>query len=354
MIYRLVLSFLTAVIFTYVIIPSIINIAKIKRLTDEPDERRAHKRSIPTLGGIGIFAGTLFSIVMWTPFHLFGDLQYILCSFIIIFLIGAKDDIIPLTPYKKMIGLVCATLILVFKANIRITSFYGIFNIHELPYLWSVLITVFTILVIVNAINLIDGINALGGSMGLLIASVYGVWFYLADQVVLSIISFALVGSLIAFLKFNLTPAKIFMGDTGSLLIGIICSILTISFMEHSFYNSPQYNPVYAVPAVATAILFIPLFDMLRVFFLRIWSGQSPFTGDRRHMHHLLVDLGLNHLQATLVLVAVNSAVLLFAHSLQSLGNLMLIILMTIFGILLSYLLIFLKKQRAHWSHDTF
>jgi len=354
MIYRLVLSFLTAIIFTYLIIPSIINIAKIKRLTDEPDERRAHKRSIPTLGGIGIFAGTLFSIILWTPFHLFGDLQYILCSFIIIFLIGAKDDIIPLTPYKKMIGLVGATLILVFKANIRITSFYGILSIHELPYWWSVLITVFTILVIVNAINLIDGINALGGSTGILIASVYGVWFYLADQVVLSIISFALVGSLIAFLKYNITPAKIFMGDTGSLLIGIICSILTIRFMEHSYYNTPINNPVYAIPAVAVGILFIPLFDMLRVFIVRILSGQSPFTGDRRHMHHLLVDLGLNHLQSTIVLVCLNSAVLLFALTLQHIGNLLLLFSMSLFGLMVSFLLQYLKKHRSRFIHDTY
>ncbi|HEX5624498.1 MAG TPA: undecaprenyl/decaprenyl-phosphate alpha-N-acetylglucosaminyl 1-phosphate transferase, partial [Saprospiraceae bacterium] len=96
MLYRLVLSFLTALLLTYLIIPSIIKIAKLKRLTDEPSERGAHKRSIPTLGGIGIFAGVLFSIVLWTPFDVFGNLQYILCAFILIFLIGAKDDIIPL------------------------------------------------------------------------------------------------------------------------------------------------------------------------------------------------------------------------------------------------------------------
>ena len=143
MFYRLILSFLTSLIFTYLIIPSIIKIAKIKKLTDDPDERRAHKSSIPTLGGIGIFAGVLFSIVLWTPFHVFGDLQYILCAFIIIFLIGAKDDIIPLSPNKKMTGLVFASLILVFKANIRITSFYGIFNIEQLPYIWSILFTLF-------------------------------------------------------------------------------------------------------------------------------------------------------------------------------------------------------------------
>lgn len=354
MFYRLVLSFLTAFILTYLIIPSIINIAKIKRLTDEPDERRAHKRSIPTLGGIGIFAGVLFSIVLWTPFHVFGDLQYILCSFIIIFLIGAKDDIIPLTPYKKMLGLVFASLILIFKANIRITSFYGIFYIEELPYVWSLIITLFTILVIVNAFNLIDGINALGGSMGILIASAYGAWFYLADQIVLAIISFALVGSLIAFLKFNLTPAKIFMGDTGSLLIGMICSILTISFIELAYYSENPVSKIHAAPALAIGILFLPLFDMLRVFFVRILTGKSPFSGDRKHIHHLLVDSGLNHLQATIVLVGINALMILFVIKAQTLGNLLLLIFIVLFGILLTSALILLKRYKSKLGHDAF
>lgn len=352
MLYRLILSFLTAFLLTYLIIPSIINIAKKKMLTDDPDERRSHKRSIPTLGGIGIFAGVVFSIVLWTPFNVFGDLQYILCAFIIIFLIGAKDDIIPLTPYKKMLGLILASSILVFKANIRITSFYGIFYIDSLPYFWSIIISLFTIIVIVNAFNLIDGINALGASLGILIATTYGAWFYLADQVVLSIISFALVGSLIAFLKFNLTPAKIFMGDTGSLLIGMICSILSISFIELS-YNEP--NPLYKIlapPAVAIGILFVPLFDMLRVFFVRIFSGKSPFTADRQHIHHLMLDAGLNHLQATGVLIALNAIVLLTVVKSQAIGNLFLLLIIIAYGLTLTGVLLYIKKSKSLVSND--
>lgn len=352
MFYRLVLSFLTAFIFTYLIIPSIINIAKFKMLTDEPDERRAHKRSIPTLGGIGIFAGVLFSIVLWTPFNVFGDLQYILCAFIIIFLIGAKDDIIPLTPYKKMLGLIFASFILIFKANIRITSFYGIFYIDTLPYWISIIISLFTILVIVNAFNLIDGINALGGSLGILIATAYGSWFYLADQVVLSIISFALVGSLFAFLKFNLTPAKIFMGDTGSLLIGLICSILTISFIELAFQATNPLYKIISAPAVAIGILFLPLFDMLRVFFVRIIAGKSPFHPDRQHIHHLIVDAGLNHLQATSVLIAVNAVVMLVVVKAQAIGNLLLLLFIVSVGLLLIGLLLYLKKIKTPSIHD--
>lgn len=354
MFYRLVLSFLTAFILTYLIIPSIINIAKIKRLTDEPGERRSHKRSVPTLGGIGIFAGVLFSIVFWTPFDVFGNLQYILCAFILIFLIGAKDDIIPLTPYKKMLGLIIAASVLIFKANIRITSFYGIFYIEELPYLWSVLITLFTIIVIVNAFNLIDGINALGASMGILIASAYGSWFFLADQIVLSIISFSLIGSLVAFLKFNISPAKIFMGDTGSLLIGIICSILSISFIENCYYSTNPFAQINAAPAISIGILFLPLFDMCRVFFVRIIAGRSPFSADRQHIHHILTDAGLNHLQATFLLVALNALVILFVIKAQALGTAYLLLILITFSVVLAGLLLLLKKQKSPVPHDAY
>ncbi len=346
MFFRLILCFLSAFILTYIAIPSIINIAKAKRLTDDPDERRSHNSSIPTLGGIGIFAGVIFSIILWTPFEVFGNLQYILCAYVIIFLVGAKDDIIPLTPYKKLIGLLLATAIIIFKANIKITSLYGIFGVNDLIEWVSVLLSAFTILVIINAFNLIDGINGLGGSMGILISITFGTWFYMTDQIVLSIIAIALAGSLVAFLKFNITPAKIFMGDTGSLLIGINCAILTISFieMQDDLVSSPYR--VFAAPAVAMGILFMPLFDTLRVFIVRILMGRSPFSGDRLHIHHILVDSGWTHIQATALLIAINTIVILMALQFQKNGNLFLLASYGGIGISLSVMLYLVRKKR--------
>lgn len=339
--YHIVLCFLTSFILSYVAIPSIINIAKIKKLVDEPGERRSHDRSIPTLGGIGIFAGVIFSIILWTPFEVFGNLQYILCAFIIIFLIGAKDDIIPLTPYKKILGEIFACSILVFIANIRITSFYGIFSIEELPEWISILISIFTLIVIINSINLIDGINGLTASMGILICVTLGAWFYLADQIVLSIIAFALVGSLVAFLKFNITPAKIFMGDTGSLLVGIICAILIIRFIEVQNTITNTDLKIKAAPAVAVSILFLPLFDALRVFILRIIHSKSPFDPDRNHLHHAFVDKGFSHIQTSALLVFINAFAILLAVNFQKAGNLKLLGLLFLLGIIVS---VFAKK----------
>lgn len=346
--FDIVLAFITSFTLTYLAIPSIIHVAIKKNLTDEPGERRSHATSTPSLGGIGIFAGTLFSIILWTPFQYFGDLQYILCSFIIIFLIGAKDDIDPMSPSKKFLGELFAAAILVFKANVRLTSLYGIFGVQEIPYFASVVLSIFVIIVIINAFNLIDGINGLSGGLGTLISIVFGIWFLKADIGELAVVSFALAGSLIAFLKYNVTPAKIFMGDTGALLIGLVCSILTIQFIEYH-NNFPDSNYAFdAAPSMAIAILILPLFDTLRVFTIRLLNGKSPFHPDRNHIHHMMIDAGFSHTSASAILILVNVLFMLIAYSLQGLGNLSLLIIILLLAIMLSYILfrISTRKQK--------
>ncbi len=347
--YDIILSFLTAFTLTFMAIPSIISVAVKKRLMDEPGERRSHVVSTPSLGGIGIFAGMIFSIILWTPFRYFGDLQYILCSFIIIFLIGAKDDIDPMSPYKKFAGQIFAALILIFKAKVILTSFHGLFGIHEIPYPLAVILTLLTIIVIINAFNLIDGINGLSGSLGILISVVLGVWFYQIDRIEIAIVAFALSGSVLAFLKFNVTPAKIFMGDTGSLLLGTVCSILAIKFIElHKDLPDSQYAEFafQSAPAVAFGILILPLFDTLRVFVMRIAKGKSPFYPDRTHIHHLLIDCGLSHMQATSVLVLVNMFFIFIVVKLQHIGAMNLLILILGLAVLLTGLLQLISNNR--------
>lgn len=344
--YDVILSFITAFGLTYVAIPSIINIAQKKHLYDEPDERKSHDKRIPTLGGIGIFAGVIFSIILWTPFDVFGDLQYILCAFIIIFLIGARDDIDPVSPYKKLLGQIFASFILVFKANVKLTSLYGIFGIGAIPELASILLSMFTILVIINAFNLIDGINGLSGSIAVLIAGSLGSWFLLIGRIELAIVAFALVGSVIAFLRYNITPARIFMGDTGALLVGLVCAILAIKFIElhREIIGSPY--AFQAVPAVAIGVLILPLFDTLRVFTMRILRGRSPLHPDRNHIHHLLIDCGFSHMQATGILVIANLAFIVLAVRFQGLGSLNLLLLILALATGLSVLLFLLARRK--------
>lgn len=350
--YIIILSFLTAFMLTYFVLPSIISISKAKRLFDEPNKRSSHTVSTPSLGGIGIFAGAIFSIVLWTPFDDFGNLQYILCAFIIIFLIGAKDDIAPIAPSKKLIGQILAAAILIFKSDIRLSGFYGLFGVHD-P-LWDsfyVLLTIFTMLVIINSFNLIDGINGLAGSIGALITGTLGCWFFLIGRIEFAIVAFATAGAVIAFLKYNYTPAKIFMGDTGSLLIGLVSAILAIEFIDLNYQLEPDHPfRLEAVPAVAVGILILPLFDTLRVFTTRIIRRQSPFEPDRRHIHHLLIDFGLTHMEATAALVFTNILFIVFVFSLNR--QLELHVLLTLIVTLATLMTYYLHKSVLHKKLD--
>lgn len=321
-------SFLSAFTLTYFAIPSIIEIARNKHLYDEPGERSSHIVGTPSLGGIAIFAGAIFSIVFWTSFDQFGSLQYILCALLLLFLIGAKDDISPVSPTKKLIGQIMAASILVLKSDIRLESMYGLLGFHStLPEIAIFFITVLTILVIINAINFIDGLDGLAGSLFTLIAVSFGSWFFVTDHIEFAIIAFATAASVLAFLKYNFSPAQIFMGDTGSLVLGLISATLAIKFIDinHNLLDGTPFK-LQAGPAVAIGVLIIPLFDTIRVFTTRILRGQSPFQADRRHIHHLLIDYGYSHIKATTILVLVNMFFVTAVFSLHDKMNMHLLI----------------------------
>lgn len=351
--YDVLAAFLTAFLITYFATPSIIRVAFEKNLVDEPGERRSHSKSVPTLGGLGIFAGLIFSTTFWIPFDLqatlgTSKLQYILCAFIVIFLIGAKDDIIPLPASKKFAGQIFAAFILVYFANIKLTSLFGIMGVQEIPDYVGVPLSMLTIIVVINAFNLIDGINALSATIGCIICITFGYWFFRMQRLDLAILAASTTGSLVAFLRYNLS-AEIFMGDTGSLLIGLTASILSISFIQANL-NYVNEMSVQSVPAVAIGVMIIPLFDTLRVFTLRVLKRKSPFSPDRTHIHHLLIDLGLPHLTATTILGFVNLIFILLAFELQAIGTLELGVLLLLLAMLLVGFLKYLLAQKAKKS----
>lgn len=335
-------SFLSAFLLTYLAIPSIIKIARQKNLCDEPGWRRSHTQSTPSLGGVAIFAGVIFALGLWTPAHAFGELQPIISAFVIIFLIGLKDDISPLNPYKKLAGQIFAASILVFRSEVQLTSLHGIFGVETIPEVLGIVLSIFIILVLINAFNLIDGINGLSGSIGILVGMASGIWFSIVGEMALAIIAFSMAGALLAFLRFNITPAKIFMGDTGALLVGMISAVLAIRFIELHDEKVITAYPTFAfkaAPAMAVSMLILPLFDTLRVFISRALKGRSPLQPDRSHIHHLLIDHGFSHMQATGILISVNIFFIFVALTFQSLGPLYLILLLLLLACgLTSYL----------------
>jgi UDP-GlcNAc:undecaprenyl-phosphate GlcNAc-1-phosphate transferase len=300
----MILSFITAFSITFMVIPVIIQVARERALYDQPNERSAHLVPTPTLGGIGIFCGTFCALILWINPSDFGSLQYILVAFMLIFLAGARDDLIPMSPATKFIAQVLAAVILVYKSHICLGSLHGIMGLYKISELAGFIVSVVIIVGIINAFNLIDGINGLAASIGLLAGVIWGIWFLITGQQILAIIGLSMVGSLSAFLKYNFTPARIFMGDTGSQFIGMVCAILSLQFIEQQEGMSNYTAPFScSAPALAFSILIIPLFDTLCAFARRIFTGSSPFSPDKSHIHHLLVAKGYNHTQATGILV---------------------------------------------------
>ncbi len=325
---NILLSAALAFIITFFSIPVIIQVAKEKKLFDEPDERKVHKTVIPTLGGLGIFAGFIIACLMGTPPAMAAQLQFFMAACVVIFFLGLKDDILIISASKKFVGQLIAAGILIKFGGIRITDLHGFMGIHEIPNFAGILFTLLTIIVITNSFNLIDGVDGLAGSLGLLTTLIFGTYFYFIGETTFSVIAFSLSGALISFLIYNFSPAKIFMGDTGSLLLGLINSILVIKFINVANAATGQFA-ITSAPAIGFAILMVPLFDTLRVFGLRILDRRSPFSPDRTHVHHFLLDIGLNHRQITLTCVSVNIGFIVMAYLLRDLGT------STVIGLLL-------------------
>jgi UDP-GlcNAc:undecaprenyl-phosphate GlcNAc-1-phosphate transferase len=344
-------TILTSFAITFFAIPSIIKIAEIKHLFDVPDDRKSHATSVPTLGGLAIFAGMIFSLTFWSSQKEIVELQYIISAIIILFFIGMKDDLFNLVAYKKLLGQLIAAFILVHWAGIRITSFFGIFGIHELSTIEAYAFSMFTMIVITNSFNLIDGIDCLAGSVGVLAGTIFGTWFFFADQTQYVVLSASLVGSLLAFLYYNRTPSKIFMGDTGSLMVGAVLSILAIKFIEmNRVIPIEGPNKIQGIPVVTIGILIIPLFDTLRVFTARMIQGRSPFAPDRNHLHHLLIDLGLTHMKATLYLIAFNLLIVGIVFYTQSIRSEIILSVVLSLCLLGSYFLAFLRNKKNRFS----
>jgi len=297
---QIIIGSIIAFLVTFYAIPVIMKVAEMKKLYDVPDERKIHKQPIPSLGGFGIFVGFAVALLLMLDFSSMPSMQYYFAAFLIIFFLGIKDDIVILSAQKKFIGQLLVAAILMFKAKLLITNMHGFMGASSIPYTLQHFLTLFTIIVIINAFNLIDGVDGLAGTLALISSAVFGTFFLMNKDYGYAAIAFTLSASVLAFLIYNYNPAKIFMGDTGSMLIGLVNTILVIHFIETA--GSAVNYKVTAVPALGFGILLLPLMDTLRVFGIRIMHGRSPFSPDRNHIHHILLDRGLNHRMVTLSL----------------------------------------------------
>lgn len=348
--YQSVLAFLVACFVSIVSIPVVIKISELKSLMEKPGERRSHSTPTPTFGGIAIFAAILIAYFLWPSIDQTDvyrtDLS--VAGMTILFFIGIKDDLVGIDPNKKILFQVLAAMILIFFGDLRVDYLYGIMGLHHIDEVISILLTCFIFIALTNAINLIDGIDGLAGGIATIASGTFGAWFLLTNHFTMACLAFTLAGALLGFLRFNFSKtSKIFMGNTGSLIIGFMLAFFAVRFV--SLNASYRFEPTafFNAPIIAIVILIVPIFDTLRVFLVRILARRSPFSADRNHMHHILLDNGLTHAQATVVLCGASllNTILFFLLHRNITNTQSLLILGGLFGLYM--ITSFMLKMRA-------
>lgn len=310
-----ILAMVLGAFLSYLVIPIVVKISKAKGLMDTPNDRTSHVGLVPSLGGVAIFTGVILgSTLFMTPDHLEGPLRYIVAAIFILFLIGQKDDIIGISPIKKLFAEILAALILIVLGNFRFTTLFGLGGIHEIPVWASLILSLIVYVGIINAFNLIDGIDGLASGTGIMASFAMGSWMYGIGEHGMAVLAWSLTGSLLPFFYFNVFGGKnkLFMGDTGSLMIGLLMALFASVICgrelpeDHLFYMK-------AAPAVLFAVLIYPLFDLMRIIAIRIINGQNPFIADRQHIHHLLLSVGWSHRRSTFYILLINAVDIIWA-----------------------------------------
>ncbi len=315
---KIVGTFLVGFLVTLGVIPEIIKFTKKHKLMDDPDmdkeKRKMHKDPIPTLGGVGIFLGFIISTAAWMLLSGNISILFIAISLVILFITGIVDDLKDLRASLKFL-IQIGTALLVAKFGIRIESLNGIFGIEEIPVFFQYAFSVFLIVGLTNAFNLIDGIDGLAGGLAFINALVLGViLIFVRHDLAFGLIALGFAGSLLGFLKHNFNPAKIFMGDTGSLIIGFLMAVLGIVVIQGTKETATlDVLEIRGLTIIVVGILLLPVYDTLRVFAERILKKSSPFKPDKTHVHHLLIETGSNHKKAAIILYFANAIIIIMA-----------------------------------------
>ena len=279
-------------------------IAKRKELFAEVNHRSSHSTPIPAFGGISLFVVFVCAALTMLGIGSSQSLGFIVLSAFILFMSGLKDDLMGTSARTKLLVQIGTAVLVLLNSELTVTHLSGFFGIGEVTPVVGFLVSLSFIVFLVNAYNLIDGIDGLAGIIAIIAFSVFGAYYYVNDDIFLTLIMVSMIGALISFLTWNFADSKrkMFMGDTGSLVIGFILAVNALTIIAAQPVNpDPFFVPQNAVIFILS-ILVIPVLDTLRIIVIRLSNRQKPWVADRNHMHHLLLDKGLSHKQATFCL----------------------------------------------------
>ncbi|WP_422089404.1 glycosyltransferase family 4 protein [Tenacibaculum ovolyticum] len=331
---------------TYYIIPKIIKVVSYKKLLDEPNSRSSHKKITPTLGGVAFFITIMiafFFLKEWDDKHFSLSLMVALT---VLFIIGLKDDLVAVSAETKAIAQILAITFLVYDNNLLTDSLDGFLGIWEVNYWMYLLFIYFAVFFIINSFNLIDGVDGLASSIGIMIFALFAIGFYFLKEHYFLLLCIVIIGTLSAFLSYNLSEKrKIFMGDTGSMIIGFLIGVLALKILTFSsdieVVNISSENLVI----VLISIISIPILDTIRVFVVRTLNKRSFFIADRNHVHHIFIDKGLSHRRASFFIVLVNLIIIATVYTLSSILSSFYLLLVLILLSITFYLFLFYFKK---------
>ncbi len=296
---------------TAAIHPSLVRFALEKNLVDNPNIRKLQMRPIPVLGGLGVFFGVMLAVVCSCFLTDCSPLFVLFGCMLLMMYVGAIDDMLDLSPLIRLIAQIAAVLILVYVDGLSIDNFHGALGVGSLPAWVSVPLTVFSVVGIINALNLIDGVDGLFGLFTISVCAIFAPMFLYGGDTPLFVLSVAIVGAMIPFLLHNAfgRTSKMFVGDSGTLLVGVALAAFVMKVICTPAYSDMLGAHNVGVIPLMLATLAVPVFDTVRVMIARIIRGGSPFVGDKTHLHHLFIWLGVSHLGTTLIVVALNLSV---------------------------------------------
>lgn len=293
--------FIVSLCATWWIFKKVLNIAKLKNIVDNPDARKLQKVPVPVLGGIAVFFGMVVAFATAGIIHDISNMLAMVCVMTIMLYVGTMDDIIGLTPKMRFLVEILVVLLLIYCNDYSINNFHGLWGIYQIPQWIAVPLTVFACVGIINAINLIDGVNGLSSGYCIVTCLIFGSAFLISGDVERASLAILSVGALIPFFCHNVfgKESKMFIGDGGTLLMGTIMSSFVINALKTDSLIVSETPANFGVIPFTLAVLAIPVFDTLRVMSARIIRGTSPFNPDKTHLHHLLFDLHFSHVGTT-------------------------------------------------------
>ncbi|MDO6743448.1 MraY family glycosyltransferase [Tenacibaculum soleae] len=347
----LISSFIT----TYLIVPKIIKVVSYKKLLDEPNKRSSHKKITPTLGGIAFFITIILSFFFLKKWDTESFSLNLMVSLTVLFIIGLKDDLIAVSAKTKALAQVLAISFLIYDNNLLIESLGGFLGVTAINYWVYIAFIYFSIFFIINSFNLIDGVDGLAASIAITIFTFLGVMFFFLNQYYYTYLCIVIVGTLLAFLYYNLSEnKKIFMGDTGSMIIGFLIGVLSFKLLTfHKNIESIGLIPSENILIVLCSLISIPILDTIRVFVVRTINKKSFFIADRNHVHHIFVDYGCSHKKTTLLIVIFNLIITICIYSLSFLLNSFFLLLVFIMISLIFYsFLLYLKRNTVKLEED--